>query len=159
MNSKLHITVAAIIEQDDHFLMVEETSCGKLVFSQPAGHVEPNETLTDAVVREVREETGWGFSPEFLVGIYSWIHPVRNDRYIRFTYSGDCLDHRPEQPLDVGIERALWMTMAEVERHSDRLRAPVVAHCLNDYRNNKRYPLDVVKDLDLDTVVRYAIAV
>ena len=159
MKAKLHITVAAIIERDDQFLMVEETSSGKLVFSQPSGHVEPNESLIEAVVREVREETAWGFRPAYLVGVYSWNHPVRGDRYIRFTYSGTCEDHRPDQPLDRGIERALWMSQAEIENQSHRLRAPVVSHCLKDYRDNKRYPLDVVQDLDLDTVVRYAVAV
>ncbi|MEM7281896.1 MAG: NUDIX hydrolase [Pseudomonadota bacterium] len=159
MNSKLHLTVAAVIERDKQFLMVEETSSGRLVYNQPAGHVEADESLLDAVVREVREETAWGFKPEFLIGVYSWRHPIKGDRIIRFTYSGHCFDHQPNQPLDQGIEQALWLSRDEIHAKEHKLRSPLVTRCLSDYLVNKRFPLDVVQDLDIETALRYAVAV
>ena len=93
MTWKPHTTVAAIIERDNKFLMVEEKVQGMIVYNQPAGHLEPNESLYDAVIRETREETAWGFTPEALIGIYLWEQPDRNRSFMRFAFCGKCYDH------------------------------------------------------------------
>ncbi len=80
MTWKPHATVAAIIEQDNKFLMVEELIRGKKLFNQPAGHLDPDETLIDAVIRETREETAWLFTPEHITGIYQWKQPVHRNK-------------------------------------------------------------------------------
>src|ERR1700753_2148210 len=97
------ITVAAVTETDGRFLVVEERINRRLVFNQPAGHVEQGETLLDAVVREVREETAWGFQPEALIGVYLWRNPNSGRWTMRFTFAGSVVDHDAKQPLDRGI--------------------------------------------------------
>ena len=159
MTSPIHINVAGVIERNGRFLMVEETSSGKLVLNQPAGHLEANESLEQGVIREVKEESAWTFDPQHLIGIYSWRNPVKNHVIIRFAYSGTCHDHDPHQALDSGIERTLWLSVEELQENEARLRNPMVLRCISDYLNDKRYPLDVVQDLDLETALKYAVAV
>ena len=102
-----HVTVAAIIEQDDKFLIVKEQSDGKVVYNQPAGHLEANETLLNAVVREVQEETAWQFIPEFIVGLYRMHVASKNVTYLRVCFSGSANNHSPDQALDDGIIEAI----------------------------------------------------
>ena len=141
-------TVAAIIEQDGRFLMVEERpDDGLSVFNQPAGHLEENEGLIDAVIRETREETAWGMRPEGLVGIYRWRNESKGDTYFRVTFSGSCLGEETGRPLDPDIIATHWMTPAEISQDADRLRSPLVLKSLDDYLAGKRYPLDLLVDL------------
>lgn len=147
---KPHATVAAIIERDNQFLMVEELVHNKRVYNQPAGHLDPNESLLDAVVRETREETAWLFEPEALVGIYLWnkdqdddIDNNPNETFLRFAYCGQCSDFNQDQKLDEGIEAALWMSKKELEERFDKLRSPLVLRCIEDYLAGFRYPLDM----------------
>jgi ADP-ribose pyrophosphatase YjhB (NUDIX family) len=149
MTWKPHVTVAAVIERNGKFLMVEEESDGKIVFNQPAGHLEPGETLIQAVKRETREETAWSFTPESLTGIYQWKNPESDTSFLRFSFSGLCSEHDPEQALDEGIIRAVWMHPDELIEHSSKLRSPMVLQCINDYLENKRYPLSILYDLNL----------
>ena len=118
------VTVAAIVERDGRFLMVEERIDGRLVLNQPAGHLEDRETLIEAVIRETREETAWRFHPEALVGTYLWRNPD-NERTLPALR---VLRHRrrppAEQPLDIGIVRAVWMTHDAV---AGAARAPALA--------------------------------
>ena len=145
-----HATVAAIIPQDDRFLMVQErTRGGQIVFNQPAGHLDEGESLIDAVIREVREETAWGFVPENLVGIYRWQVPPNGATYLRFCFSGHCHDHDPDRELDHCIIRAAWMTRHELALEGERLRSPMVLRCINDYLDGIRYPLDILNDMPL----------
>jgi 8-oxo-dGTP pyrophosphatase MutT (NUDIX family) len=145
------VTVAAIVELDNRFLMVEERISGRLVLNQPAGHLEDRETLVEAVVRETREETAWRFHPEALVGTYLWRSPDSGRSFLRFAFCGRVDDHHPQQPLDNGIVRALFASHEQLLAQSSRLRSPLVLHCLQDYLLGKRQPLESVACLDLDS--------
>ena len=143
-----HTTVAAIIEQAGRFLMVEEqTGAGAPVFNQPAGHLEEAESLLQAVMRETREETAWGFAPQTLVGVYRWQVAPAESTYLRFCFQGTCHDHRPDLPLDEGILHAVWMTREELAAVPQRLRSPLVLRCIDDYLAGHRYPLELIRDI------------
>ncbi|WP_336366767.1 NUDIX hydrolase [Marinobacter sp. C2H3] len=141
-----HATVAVIVEDPDgRFLMVEEHSDGRIVFNQPAGHIEENEAVLDAVRRETLEETGWAVEPRHFLGLYTYVAPANGVTYYRFCYAADALERVTEQ-LDDGIIAAHWLTLDELRAQPDRLRSPLVLRCIEDYRNGRRYPLDVVVD-------------
>jgi 8-oxo-dGTP pyrophosphatase MutT (NUDIX family) len=148
------VTVAAIAEREGRFLVVEERISGRLVFNQPAGHLEDGETLIEAVIRETREETAWRFQPEALVGVYLWRNPDNGRSFLRFTFCGRVDDHRPDQPLDAGIQRATWLSHEQLRAQPGRLRSPLVLRCLDDYLLGKRQPLDTVASLVLDTATQ-----
>ena len=142
-----HITVAAIIERDNHFLMVEENCAGAIVINQPAGHLEQDENLVDAVIRETLEETAWHIIPTAIVGIYQWTNSNDRQSFIRVCFSGDCLRHESERELDQGILRALWLTHHDLEGEMHRLRSPMVMRCVHDYLAGHRYPLNILNDI------------
>ncbi|MCH8505940.1 MAG: NUDIX hydrolase [Ectothiorhodospiraceae bacterium] len=144
---KPHVTVAAVIEQDGRFLMVEERAGGALVLNQPAGHLEPGESLVDAVIRETLEETAWHFAPEAVVGIYRWYHAAKRATFLRVCFCGHALDHDPGRTLDEGIQRALWLTPEELQEAAGRLRSPMVLKNVQDYQAGNRYPMDIILDL------------
>jgi 8-oxo-dGTP pyrophosphatase MutT (NUDIX family) len=141
------VTVAAIAQRDGQFLFVEEMCDAELVINQPAGHVEPNETLIDAVVRETLEETGYHFAPKALIGIYYWPLKASTTTYMRFAFAGDITGHDTRRCLDAGIVRALWMTPAALQAEMNRQRSPLVARCLEDYLAGRRFPLNLVTHL------------
>jgi 8-oxo-dGTP pyrophosphatase MutT (NUDIX family) len=143
------ITVAAVTETDGRFLLVEERINRRLVFNQPAGHVEHGETLLAAVVREVREETAWGFEPEALIGVYLWVNPASGRSTMRFAFTGTVMDHHAAQPLDRGIVCTHWLSRTDLMEREPRLRSPLVLRCVEDYLGGKRLPLDPVARLDL----------
>ncbi len=142
---KPNVTVSAIIERDGKFMMIEEFSHGRLVYNQPAGHLEDDESLFQAVEREVREETAWGFKPEMAVGLYMHPSPSSDITYLRICFTGSCHDYQQDLPLDDGIHKVLWMSIEEIRQNVDRLRSPIVLHCLNDYLAGNRFPLDYFK--------------
>ena len=145
---KPHVTVAAVIERDGKFLMVEEIADEKTVYNQPAGHLEKNESLIDAVVREVQEETAWKFSPEYVVGIYRQ-HIEASDRtYLRVCFSGQCNEHSPEQALDKGILSAPWLSRDELTVQLDKLRSPMVLKCIDDYLTGQHYSMELIHDME-----------
>ena len=148
MTWKPHATVAAIIERDNKFLMVEELIRGERLFNQPAGHLDPDESLLDAAIRETREETAWNFTPEAITGIYRWKHPVSGKTFLRVAFCGPCDDHQAEQTLDDGIIHAVWMTRDEIVAQKNHLRSPMVIDCIDDYLAGKRFPLDLLIDVD-----------
>ena len=150
---KPDVTVAAVVMRDGRFLVVEERIGNRLMFNQPAGHIEDRETLLAAVIRETREETAWRFEPRALVGTYLWRNPVNERSFLRFTFCGDVVDHRPRQPLDKGIVRALWLSRDELLAQSSRLRSPLVMRCIDDYQLGKQQPLDSVACLDLESAI------
>jgi 8-oxo-dGTP pyrophosphatase MutT (NUDIX family) len=153
------VTVAAIVEVDGRFLMVEERVSGALVLNQPAGHLEDRESLIDAVVRETREETAWRFHPEAFVGVYLWRSPVTERSFLRFAFCGTVDDHQPRLPLDIGIIRSVWMSHDQLQAQPLRLRSPLVLRCIDDYRSGIRRPLDSVATLGLDDALRVDTAV
>lgn len=144
MQWKPNVTVAAIAERNGRFLVVEESSNGRIVINQPAGHLEKNETLIDAVRREVMEETAWQFNPEYIVGLYMHPNLLEDITYLRVCFSGTCERHYPENSLDDGILRALWMTREELEAMQDRMRSEMVLRCISDYASGRQYPLEIL---------------
>lgn len=140
---KPNVTVAAIAERAGRFLMVEEETGRGLLFNQPAGHLDPDESLLAAVVRETLEETAHHFRPTALIGIYR--QPAGEGvTYLRFAFAGDITGTEPGRALDHGIVRALWMTPDEIRACRDRHRTPLLARCLDDYQTGRRYPLDLL---------------
>ena len=149
---KPHATVAAIIERDNRFLMVEELIHGELVYNQPAGHLDPDESLIEAVIRETQEESAWHFIPEAITGIYLWKHPENAKTFLRFAVCGDCKNHDPQQPLDEGIVQAVWKSRDELLEEPLKLRSPMVINCIDDYLAGKRYPLEMLVNVPNLTV-------
>lgn len=150
------ITVAAVTENDGRFLVVEERINRRLVFNQPAGHVEHGETLIDAVVREVREETAWGFVPQALLGVYVWLNPASGRSYMRFAFTGSVKDHDAQQPLDRGIVTTHWLSREDLREREPRLRSPLVLRCIEDYLGGIRRPLELVAALTLQSAASFA---
>jgi ADP-ribose pyrophosphatase YjhB (NUDIX family) len=144
MQWKPNVTVAAIAVDNGRFLLVEEDADNHIVFNQPAGHLEKNETLISAIKREVLEETAREFEPECLVGVYLYPNPHVDITYLRFCFAGKCIKHHAEQPLDAGIIRAVWLSKADIEENRENMRSPMVLHCINDYLSGKRYPLELI---------------
>ena len=141
---KPDVTVAAVVERDGRFLLVEEETSEGIRLNQPAGHLEPNESIVDAVVRETLEETAYDFEPAQLTGIYRWSKPGSELSYLRFAFAGHLGEHRPERPLDTGILRTVWLTRDEILASTERLRSPLVIRCIEDYLSGKRYAVDVL---------------
>ena len=127
--------------------MVEEIDNAKPVYNQPAGHVETEESLLAAVVRETLEETSWYFQPDALVGIYRWRLTDSDQIYLRHCFCGKVLYQDTERKLDSGILRTLWLSLAELQQQTQRLRSPLVLACVEDYIAGQRYPLSLYRDL------------
>jgi len=141
-----HVTVATIVVRDGRLLLVEERIDGRDVLNQPAGHLEPGESLLQAAVRETLEETGWDVTPTGLVGVYQWKAPDGTD-FLRFTFTADALAHHPGRPLDAGIMRALWLSPSELEQRRADLRSPLVWQGVADHLAGHRLPLSALKEI------------
>lgn len=144
------LTVAAVVERSGRFMLVEEHVSGKLVLNQPAGHVEPGETLVEAVIRESLEETAWSFVPEAIIGVYLWGREGARNPFLRVAFSGRCVTHDGKRKLDDGIERVLWLSRSDLMARSAQLRSPMVMRAIDDYERGIRYPLDLFQDLAVD---------
>ncbi|MBB3276836.1 MULTISPECIES: NUDIX hydrolase [Pseudoxanthomonas] len=141
------VTVATIVVRDGRLLMVEERAQGRLVFNQPAGHLEPDETLLDAALRETREETGWDVRLTAFVGAYQWKATETGRHYLRFAFAAEPVRHDPERALDEGIVQTHWLTPAELQQAQARHRSPLVWQAVEDYLGGRRYPLDMLHHL------------
>ncbi|MDR0780892.1 MAG: NUDIX hydrolase [Pseudomonadales bacterium] len=138
-----HNSVATIVERDGLFLMVEERDEGRVVFNQPAGHLDEHESLFDAARRETLEESAWHVELTALIGIYHYRAP-NGVTYIRHCFAATPLMHEAQRPLDEGIIAAHWLSAATILDAAFAARSPIVARCLYDYLQGKRYPLDLI---------------
>lgn len=141
---KPNVTVAAVAERDGRFLLVEEDTGRGRIFNQPAGHLDPGESLIQAVVREALEETAYTFEPAALLGIYQYHSEADGTTYLRFAFSGAMVAHDSLRRLDHGILRAVWLSVDDIRREAARHRSPLVMRCIEDYRAGRRHPLDVL---------------
>jgi 8-oxo-dGTP pyrophosphatase MutT (NUDIX family) len=138
------VTVAAVLERGGRFLLVQEKIDARLVLNQPAGHLDPGESLVAACRREVLEETAHSFEPTGLVGIYRWHYAAKDVTFLRFCFRGRILaeEDRPLDPQIVGLE---WLTPAELGARRDEHRSPLVLKCVEDFLGGKYFPLEVFR--------------
>ena len=146
------VTVATIVVRDGRLLLVEESVRGELVLNQPAGHLEPDETLIEAARRETLEETGWQVEPTAFVGAYQWKAPVAPDgsggrHYLRMAFEARAVSHENDRALDEGIVRALWLSPEDLLAARARHRSPLVWRVVEDYLAGRRFPLNSVSHL------------
>jgi ADP-ribose pyrophosphatase YjhB (NUDIX family) len=141
------VTVATVVVSDGRLLVVEEAVAGRRVLNQPAGHLEPDESLAEAALRETREETGWDVRLTDFVGAYQWKAPETGRHYLRFAFAAEPVAHDPGRLLDEGIIQALWLTPAELHAQADRHRSPLVWQAAADFLGGRRFPLDLVQHL------------
>jgi len=145
---KPSVTVAAIIEKDGRFLLIEEHTSDGLKLNNAAGHLDPGESPADGCAREALEETAHTFRPTALVGVYlSRFQRTRTGEdvtYVRFAFCGEVGEADPARELDEGIVRTLWMTPDEIRASADRHRSPLLLRCMEDYLAGRRFPLDLV---------------
>jgi phosphatase NudJ len=145
---KPSVTVAAVIERDGLFLLVEEETSEGLKLNNAAGHLDPGESPEDGCSREALEETAYTFKPTALLGVYinRFHRPSRGEdvTYLRFAYCGELGAFDPDRQLDTGIVRTLWMTADEVRATVARHRSPLVLRCMEDYLAGVRHPLEAV---------------
>lgn len=141
-----HVTVAAVVERNGRFLIVREAAAetGTLVYNQPAGHLEENETLTEAVVREALEETGWQIRPTAVLSLRRYQSPHNGVTYLRTTFLAEAVAHYPDYERDPAITEALWLTEAELRARAHEMRSALVLQSIDDYRSGKRYPLELL---------------
>ena len=141
-----HITVATIVERQGKFLLVEELSNGKLVYNQPAGHLDPGETLQQAAVRETFEESGWHIKTIGVVGVSKYTAPHTGTIYYRTTFIGEVIEHDANAALDTGILQAVWLSLEEIKAQEHKLRSPLVLKNIEQYLAGERYPLSIICD-------------
>ena len=143
---KPNVTVAAVIEKEGRFLLVEEETSTGLMLNTPAGHLDPGESPAEGCARETLEETAHRFTPTALVGIYMARTRSRSQdvTYMRFAFAGDLGEQEAGRALDHGIVRTLWMTPEEIRSSVDRHRSPLLLQCMEDYLAGERHPLSLV---------------
>ena len=154
MTQRIDVTVAAVIEADGRFLVVEEQASGKIVFNQPAGHLEPGESLTAAVIRETFEETGFSFDPDSVLGLYLWHCDEADTSFLRVAFCGDAAPPNADPSLDEGILATHWLTRSQLIAQEARLRSPLVLRCLDDYQAGIRHPISMISELPADELMR-----
>ncbi len=141
---KPNVTVAAVIERDGKFLLVEEETERGARYNQPAGHLEPDESLVAGAIRETLEESAYHFAPRALLGVYHYRNQSNNVTYMRFAFTGEIVGHDVGSVLDAGIIRAVWLTAEEIRACGERHRTPLVMRCVEDYLAGRHYPLDLI---------------
>lgn len=141
------VTVATVVVADGKLLCVEERVNGRLVINQPAGHLEPDESLFDAALRETREETGWDVRLTSFLGAYQWKAAESGRHYLRFAFAAEPERHDATRKLDDGIVQALWLTPDELLAARERHRSPLVWQAVADHLAGHRSPLTVLQHL------------
>jgi ADP-ribose pyrophosphatase YjhB (NUDIX family) len=138
------LTVCAVVERNEKYLIVEERSSGVVVITQPGGHIETGESPEDAVVRETMEEAGCEVRVSGLLGVYLWIHPQTRQQFLRIVYTADLLTENRIQKLDNGIHAVHWYTIADIKHRKRDCRSPIVLRCIDDYVGGKRQPASLL---------------
>ena len=141
------VTVATVVFRDGRLLVVEEEVGGRRVLNQPAGHLEPDEAIVDAAVRETLEETGWTVRLTGFIGAYQWQAPETGRSYLRLAFTAEPLTHHPDRPLDAGIVQAHWLTPSELRTRTGEHRSPLVWRVVQDALDGRRLPLEAVAAL------------
>lgn len=149
MTFRPDVTVAAVVERDGRFLVVEERAARRIVINQPAGHLEAGESLLDAAVRETLEETGYRLVPASVTGVYLWRHPATGRSFLRVAFTGTVTGPEPDRALDRCIVRAAWMSREQLAARPNVLRSPLVLRCIDDFLAGARYPLSLLTSVDL----------
>jgi 8-oxo-dGTP pyrophosphatase MutT (NUDIX family) len=142
-----HVTVACVVADGDRYLMVEEKVNGRITWNQPAGHLEDNESLPDAALRETLEETGWKVRLNHLIGVHQWRSSEHGDAVIRFSFAATAVTHDAERPLDTGISQALWLRRDEIVARENQLRSPLVLLSIDAWLAGQRLPLEILNYL------------
>jgi len=132
------LTVAAVVQYDGRYLLVEEHAMGRVVLNQPGGHIEADESPENAVIREVLEETGCTIRCDDMIGVYLWIHPQTRQQFLRIVYAATYVSCDESLPLDQSIVSRQWLTRTEIESHRKSMRTPVVLRCLQDFESGQR---------------------
>jgi len=143
MPNTIHLTVAAIVKKDDHFLMVTESDIDVMVLNQPAGHVEPGEDILEAAIRETLEETGWRILLTGFIGIYTYKSHRNGITYYRLCFIAEPIEKDDSEPLDSDIEEVHWMTAQQIRDCVTSHRSPLVLECLEDYLKGQIFPLEI----------------
>lgn len=145
---KPNVTVAAIIERNSQFLLVKEHTPQGIKYNQPAGHLEPHETLIEAVIRETLEETAYHFIPQAVLGIYHWTPPAMPlMTYMRVAFIGEVKEPREKRELDIGIIGAQWMDLKMIRALIPQHRSSQVLACIEDYLAGQSFPLSLLHHL------------
>jgi len=142
------VTVAAVVERDGRYLVVEEETRAGRRLNQPAGHIESGESLADGAVRETLEETGWRVKPAHLVGIYTWSAGDSGATFVRFAFAASAEQHDAHRPLDDGIVQALWLTYDELVARRAEHRSPLVLRCVDDFRAGRNWPAELITTVE-----------
>ncbi|QRP62323.1 NUDIX hydrolase [Rhodanobacter sp. FDAARGOS 1247] len=142
-----HVTVACVVARGERYLMVEEEVAGRLVYNQPAGHLDDHESLAQAALRETLEETGWTVELQHLIGVHQWRSTEHGDAVVRFSFAARAISHDPNRPLDSDIRRALWLTREEIAALGERLRSPMILQSIDLWLGGQRLPLETLSHL------------
>jgi ADP-ribose pyrophosphatase YjhB (NUDIX family) len=142
-----HVTVACVVARGERYLMVEEEVAGRLVYNQPAGHLDDHESLAQAALRETLEETGWTVELQHLIGVHQWRSTEHGDAVVRFSFAARAVSHDPDRPLDSDIRRALWLTRDEIAALGERLRSPMILQSIDLWLGGQRLPLETLSHL------------
>ncbi len=141
-----HSTVATVVERDGLFLIVEEMIEGRILYNQPAGHLEAHESLQEGALRETLEETAWDVRLTSVLGLYHYT-TAEGTCYIRTCFVAEPVKQHPERALDTGVLRALWMSRDDLEQRKTQLRSQIVLRVIDDYLAGKRHPLTLITSL------------
>jgi len=141
------VTVACVVARGDRFLMVEEDIFDEVAYNQPAGHLDPGETLQTAAVRETLEETGHTIALDHFLGVWQWVSHEHGEQVLRFAFAGHVVSYDETRSLDTGIRRCLWLRRDEIEAMGPRLRSPLILDTIDAWLDGRRLPLDTVTSL------------
>ncbi len=150
MPDTIHLTVATVVHRDGRFLLVREREAGREVINQPAGHVEPGETLEQAALREVLEETGWRVRLTGFIGIATYRSPRNGVTYYRMAFCAEAVEEQTDAPLDPDIIAREWWDLATIEANRSRLRSPMVLITIENFLAGPIYPLSIIHNFPRD---------